>query len=60
MVTVSPVTGCGSDNSSGVQRGAGNQRAFLASGLEPEIQFQPREPERFAAVKFVADNRKPA
>ena len=43
-----------------VQRGAGNQRALLASGLEPEIAFQPREPELFATVKLVADNRKSA
>jgi hypothetical protein len=42
----------------GVQGDAGNQRTFFASGLEAIIRFQPREPERFAAVKLVADNGK--
>ena len=39
-----------------VQRDAGNQRPFFASAFEPVIRFQARKPERFAAVKFIADD----
>jgi len=39
-----------------VQRGAGKQRAFLMSGLEPVVRFEARKPERFATIKFVANN----
>ena len=39
-----------------VQRDAGNQRPLLRVRLEPVIWFQSRKPERFAAIKFIADD----
>ena len=35
-----------------MQRSARNQWAFLASGFQPEIPFQAREPEFLAAIGF--------
>ena len=39
-----------------VQGDAAEERPFLAAGLEAVIFFEPRKPERFAAINFIAHN----
>ena len=41
----------------GVQRDACNQRIFFPARFQAKIFFQAREPELFAAVKFISHNR---